>query len=116
MLYRIKHLIFGIVWIGAGYVLYKEGYDFKYGHNVPNETGFLLIAFGLIWIIFLVFRKRKIIGDIEQIDREEQEVFICKSCVKPFARNKVPELICPNCNEPLENLEGFYERHPELKA
>ena len=109
MLTKLAHLLFGVLWIGAGYVFYEEGYDFKYGHPVPNETGFLLIAFGFVWIIFMVFLKKNKIG----ID--EQKILMCSHCVKPVAEYIAPGLHCPICHQELEELEGFYDRHPELK-
>jgi hypothetical protein len=44
----------------------------------------------------------------------EPETVICLSCQMPFLFTKVKNIQYPKCNGVLENLEGFYERHPEL--
>ncbi len=44
----------------------------------------------------------------------EPETVICLQCQTPFIFTKVKNFQCPKCNGVLENLEGFYERHPEL--
>jgi hypothetical protein len=40
---------------------------------------------------------------------------MCPKCVKPFGPESVKKNICPTCENDLEELTGFYERHPELK-
>lgn len=40
---------------------------------------------------------------------------MCPRCVKPHQKKNVLELKCPVCGEALEDLTGFYERHPDLK-
>jgi hypothetical protein len=41
---------------------------------------------------------------------------ICCKCLNPFSGDIYKESICPKCGGILENLEGFYKRHPELKT
>lgn len=41
------------------------------------------------------------------------ETVICVSCREPFPGTDTVESKCPNCGGPLEDLRGFYERHPE---
>lgn len=38
---------------------------------------------------------------------------ICPSCQKQYP--EASKALCPSCNASLEPLNGFYERHPELK-
>ncbi|MDH4230689.1 MAG: hypothetical protein OEW04_01515 [Nitrospirota bacterium] len=40
---------------------------------------------------------------------------ICLNCREPFAGRTLASMICPKCGGTLENLYGFYDRHPELR-
>jgi hypothetical protein len=40
---------------------------------------------------------------------------MCKQCLRPYARGDITSTSCPECGALLENLVGFYYRHPELK-
>ena len=40
--------------------------------------------------------------------------WICPKCEKPTRQAGDNEHLCSVCNVPLERLDGFYERHPEL--
>jgi hypothetical protein len=39
----------------------------------------------------------------------------CLNCNKVFGDKKTSNLLCPNCGGQLEELDGFYDRHPEFK-
>ncbi len=41
--------------------------------------------------------------------------WICPRCMGSFRLSDKKEHHCPTCKISLEKLEGFYERHPELK-
>ncbi len=69
------------------------------------EMGLLLLFVGLFMFI-MAFRKGQ---------RDYAEVFICPQCETALPFAEVPGEICPKCHTKLESLEGFYERHPELK-
>ncbi len=43
------------------------------------------------------------------------ETLVCLSCQEPYPFDKINKFICPQCGGTLEDLEGFYERHPELR-
>ncbi len=45
----------------------------------------------------------------------EDKILMCKECLQPFYRKNTVDELCPKCGISLEELEGFYERHPELK-
>ena len=44
-----------------------------------------------------------------------QKFLICPKCQNTYYKDDVKDKICTTCNVSLEKLEGFYERHPELK-
>jgi hypothetical protein len=78
--------------------------------NVPFGGGLIILGFFFIWSSF---RKKAIVADKKA--RDGKKVLMCMECVKPFYKNACLNLKCPICNGLLEDLEGFYERHPELK-
>lgn len=41
---------------------------------------------------------------------------MCKQCLRPYARVDIASNSCRECGTILENLVGFYDRHPELKV
>ena len=73
--------------------------------------GFLIIA-GLFVFAYTFTQKAK--KNTKKYS-DTNRFWMCKTCIKPFGIQDVPELICPSCHNDLERLEGFYERHPELK-
>ncbi len=72
-------------------------------YNIP--LGIVVASIGLFMFI-MAFRKGQ---------RYYAEVFICPKCETALPFAEVPNEICPKCQTKLEPLEGFYERHPELK-
>ena len=39
----------------------------------------------------------------------------CLNCKEPFSGKYLTTLTCPKCGGTLENIHGFFERHPELR-
>ncbi len=48
--------------------------------------------------------------------RDLAEKYICSECESTFERATVGLAICKKCGGPLEDLDGFYIRHPEKKV
>lgn len=44
---------------------------------------------------------------------QEKTYVICSGCQKMTEKNKPSSLTCLECGAVLEDLEGFYDRHPE---
>jgi hypothetical protein len=116
---NIFFLLMGIVWGGLGVIVLLDPDPFLYRKEVNLSIdltgikcpfGILLIALGIcfVWSVF----KKKTDGKTEMLD---EKYLMCKKCIKPFSRNDVNDLKCPICDLELEALEGFYDRHPELK-
>ncbi len=76
----------------------------------PFGGGLIILGASFIWSSF---RKEAI--EAEKKAKEEKKVYMCPRCVKPFRKKDCPALKCPDCGSQLEELAGFYERHPELK-
>ena len=84
--------------------LYGRYWDFT---EVKIPFGGALIVIGIIFFWSALRKKAK---DFED------KFLICPKCKTPFNQKDVPDSRCPKCEVELEDLEGFYERHPELKA
>jgi hypothetical protein len=76
-------------------------YQIKSGFNVP--VGIAVIILGAFFIWTDVIKPRK-------------ENLICPTCEELFRCTESLGDKCPKCRTKLEPLEGFYKRHPELKA
>jgi Uma2 family endonuclease len=50
-----------------------------------------------------------------QTSQKEPETVICSNCKEVIEKEKVPEPICRKCGGRLEEIEGFYDRHPDLR-
>jgi len=54
-------------------------------------------------------------GSLRKGQRDHEEVFICPTCETALPFAEVQDEICPTCKVKMEPLDGFYDRHPELK-
>ena len=79
-----------------------------YGFPISKGTGFIVLGFGIVTVLYGCFQK---------ISSKQNELSfsICPNCKKSLYSADVPEGLCPICKVRLENLSGFYERHPELR-
>lgn len=85
-----------------------------YGQTVPSEVGLIPIVFGLYCFLKGLSTK----GVIEKLDESNidfAEYVVCTKCESPFGKQNANNGRCPKCGGVLENLSGFYERHPEFK-
>ena len=99
------------IWLNPAYFSSRFGITFDFtGIKWPFGGGLVLLGCFFIWSSF---RKKAI--EAEKTLRDEKEVLMCPKCVKPFYKKDCQDVKCPECQGPLEDLSGFYERHPELK-
>lgn len=105
---RIMTLLAGVALIslGLGFIFYR--WDHLHGFPVPRSTGIIVSFFGVVVFLSALFRKRKSFQD-------EERFLICSKCLALYARKNIIGGLCPKCSENLEELSGFYEKHPELK-
>ena len=111
MLNKIAFLIFGVFLSWLGFEVIRKGGFALYGHYVSFADskiviGSVIIVFGIVFIWFALGRK---------VQDFKGKLLVCPKCKDSFNQKDVPNSLCPNCAVELEDLEGFYERHPELK-
>ena len=103
----ISEIIFAGLMIACGYIFYSTGWFSTYDVPVPKFAGILLIIFG-IFLSITVIRKSKW--------KSVSDYLICKKCLTTYIRSEIKKNSCPKCEVSLYELDGFYERHPELKS
>jgi len=97
--------------LGIGIIYDPIFHDTK--HNYIYDFSEIKWPFGifltLLGIGFLYFSLRK------RSKASNSDFLICPTCLKPFESKNIDEERCTTCGIDLENLKGFYERHPELR-
>lgn len=116
---QIIFILMGAVWglLGFLIIINPVFYSSYFNRDLdfteikwPFGGGLIILGCFFIWSSF---RKKAI--DAEKKARDEKRVLMCPKCVKPFYKKDAPASRCPDCQNLLEDLSGFYERHPELK-
>lgn len=108
MFSKIANIIIGTGCLWYGFNILKEGWSSLYGYPISRSTGVVVAIFGVLLILFGCFRKVR-------NTQGEEKFLICSDCKKTFYEKNVPDKQCPDCSIDLENLDGFYVRHSELK-
>ena len=109
-----KQLLLGLALVvGGAYIVHFPGCT-VYGVPVSSDQGMLLIFAGAIWIGYVLLNRKKILIEEESVG-EAKRFVICPRCGEIKYAKDVPELKCPMCKIALEELEGFYDRHPNSK-
>lgn len=116
---RIFFISIGIMNIVLGILIVKiPAFYSSYLHRYIDLTKIRWPFGGTIFVLGCLFigaSLRKGAIEYEKRRRENERVYMCPKCSRPFVKKDVPTLKCPDCGSALENLSGFYERHPELK-
>ena len=100
---RSSSIGYGIFLLLLGILLVISGEADFHGNPVPGFVGYPLAALGLMFIHYGVSTKK-----ITQFA-------ICPECQASFYAKDVHHNRCPECNGTVEDLDGFYQKHPELK-
>ncbi len=108
--YVILISIVTIVW--GTEVIQKQELIFRLVYFRGQEAvsyGKMAIGFGVFGLISTLLMK------IKKAPNATSAFLICSNCLEPHAAHTVTALQCPKCGAHLENLGGFYDRHPELR-
>lgn len=101
-------LFLGLFCMLAGFVCWKSECHAYGKFLVPRFSGVVYIVGGFVVIILcmknIMSKKRKI-----------GQYLICPKCQNVVETFQSADDKCSKCGEPLEDLKGFYERHPEFK-
>ncbi len=107
---------------GVFLALTRRGTREMYTESTQRLAVIIGIAGVLVVLIFSWYRMFRIFFLMNKSDYEAlpdgieiPQTAICLNCREPFAGNKLTSLVCPNCGGTLENVFGFYDRHPELR-
>ena len=116
---RLFFILMGIIWGLFGLLIiidptfHHSRLDYYFDLTAikwPFGGGLIILGAFFIWSSF---RKKTI--EAEKKAKDEKKVLMCPKCIKPFYKKDCEDLKCLDCQAQLEELTGFYERHPELK-
>ena len=109
MFNRSMYFIGGCAFIGLGYeVLTHGGWwsvksgIFIYYDELRIPIGILKIIIGLLLLFYSFLGKF-----------HKQQTVICPKCEEIVERTGAKEIHCLECGTKMEELKGFFERHPE---
>lgn len=111
---KIFFAIFAIASFLLGiFVVFERGYN-HHGIFIDLSKSYITVSvlFFVISIIFLFLAYREKIG----ANYDSEKNYMCSECLKPFSENQITDDKCPICGSKVENLKGFYDRHPNLKG
>ena len=113
MFYKVMYILLGSIMVIFGFLriihrgYYSSRFDYYFDFGPQHYLLGIIIVF--VGILLVLYGLRK------SARRFEGDFSICPRCSKPFHQKDVPGKKCPDCDVDLENLEGFYDRHPEAK-
>ena len=108
---KIFAIIVGIViiiwgcYLLNGWDLFMRGTKIDFG-RANTLIGYIFIIIGFSFFLFYLRAKS---GDFED------KFMICIKCGELHRQKDYSDSHCRKCGAELENLEGFYDRHPEFK-
>lgn len=90
------------------YFLLREG-DFVPIYRIPVSKlylGSVLLLIGILALFNFLFKRNNF---------QNQKYIMCLTCRQPFYEKETQDGICPKCGNIVEDMEGIFERHPDLK-
>jgi hypothetical protein len=108
----LKYLFYAITAIVLGIMI--KLHPTVYGVPVPPSVGYCISITGVIYFGYILYNRKKIIGSIKYYQKDES-IVICPNCKKTHYFRDVKESTCEDCGSNFEPMDGFYDRHPELK-
>ena len=103
----LSNIFWAIITISCGYIFFTTGWYSTYDVPVPKIAGILLILAGS-FVLVNAIRNRKL--------KSVNDYLICRDCLKVYLRTEIESDKCIKCNIRLEELDGFYDRNPDLKG
>ncbi len=110
--YVVLISVYAIIW---GFeVIEKQEVIFRLVHFRGQEAisyGKIAIGIGIFGIISTLLLPM----NIKNKRLAAPDYLICVNCLESYASRQVKTRRCPKCDGLLEDLRGFYDRHPELR-
>jgi hypothetical protein len=118
--------IFSISVLFFGLMMYREHKEYGYlsirgTHIYGNDalvTAVATIAVSILIFLFAVYVTVIYLFFLNRSDFRKippSDVLICSKCQTPITVNEASGFVCPKCGGTLEDVKGFYTRHPEFK-
>lgn len=104
-----SEVFIGLLIIAAGILI--QFHPTVYGHQIPRTVGRVVLFIGIFSIVYVIVNSDKILAAKETV-----RLLICKGCLSLYYKKDARDFKCPKCMNELEELDGFYERNPELKT
>ena len=104
-----------------GYIYVGRGYDYAIS-GVTAQWQVKACWFGAITSILIAvilhIKAKLFVSSFVQIDNmlEIPQYVICPKCVEPLCGKDNQSMTCSTCQITLEDLKGFYDRHPALQS
>ncbi len=106
MLSRLFILFLGLVLMFPPIVSFVIGKPTTlWGQPVHPIGEILCFVFGILLVYISLFKWTLTV----------KKKYICPVCEEVSERTGSNKIVCSACSEPMEELNGFYERHPEKK-
>jgi phage FluMu protein Com len=107
-----SYLAVGFVLIVFGVMaLYEGGFSF---HGVFGPIS-KLTAIGIIVFGVIMMRSGYKNVTSDNAPQKRDKFLKCNRCGHVYHFHEVQNKKCPKCSEDVENIEGFFERHPEFR-
>jgi hypothetical protein len=110
----IASILVGLCFIFLGALVRSDPSPSLHGFPVPKQTGTFFIIVGIFYIVYFLLNAKRIIADSKNAKKLEK-IVMCPNCRKPVFAKDIPDGKCHKCQIEVENVEGFYDRHPELR-
>lgn len=111
------YIVFLLFWAYIGKFSAQRVYT---PDQTRQEIGIAIVVVALV-LIYSWYKMFRLFFVMNSKDYETwpegdiPETVKCLNCLEPFAGNKLTTLKCPKCGGSLEDLRGFFERHPDLR-
>ena len=111
MFIRLMTFVGGVSFCGLGYLVYTEGRFWSWNNQMYIDYTGMQKPMGIFMILVGIMC---FFGSVWISSNRE---YICVECehLAHFPFDKKRTYHCSQCGGSMEELEGFYERHPEKK-
>jgi hypothetical protein len=95
-------------------IMHKKRVLIRLEHFIGADAdliGKASVGIGVLIIVWTLSR-----GNIKTPPTAASRTWMCVNCLSPYSKQTITGNECPKCGGALEDLEGFYERHPDKQV